>query len=92
MRELCHIKEQTKNQAVYSWTSFWRKFKHVFIVAAHMSKWLALKGETLDHCLNGANVYYHSVRGFADGNFMQKAMPMCDHACAIKLGHPNIKM
>ena len=92
MVSLCKLKDAMGRKSTYSWISLWKKLRHIFIVINHLSQWIQVKPQSLDHCLKAADVYYRAVRGFGQPNFNKVAAPMCKYNCAKPLGNPLIKI
>lgn len=94
MKTLCKLRHEYDNGLRYGlswWDSIKKAFKGVIQVAKTMKQWLKIDVGTLDHCLNGAEVYYTSVDNFASSNWVKdhNKYPMCSHGCSPVLGHPN---
>jgi len=58
-------------------------------VAVAMMKWIVLSKDTLEHCLNGAEVYYNAVRGFSLKHYVTKSEKWCQHKC-VKVFLPKV--
>ncbi|XP_057312007.1 conodipine-P1-like [Hydractinia symbiolongicarpus] len=86
MLTMCKLKEESKYAVTYGGT-FWEKLRSAFKVATAMARWILIKSGTLDHCMNGSDVYYKGVKGFGHSSF-GSIDPKCDLQCAKVLGDP----
>lgn len=100
MKTLCTLRHEYGNGLTYG-DSWWDKIKKVLKifkglvgvvdVLGSMKKWLEIDVGTLDHCMNGAEVYYKAVKNLGSGNVVKNPSkhPECSHGCSLILGDPN---
>ena len=85
------MKDALDDKTTFADMSIWEKMKKAFVVLKDMLRWLRLKKGSLDHCLNGATVYFHAVDAFggSGGGFEKVPPKVCNNACAAVVGDPN---
>ena len=88
MMSLCKLKEDSK-AGIIAYGLFMDRLKAAFLVVKGMVKWLGLKSESLQHCMNGVDIYYQGVKGFGHGNFDKVGSQFCNLKCAKVIGNPN---
>ncbi|XP_057305187.1 conodipine-P1-like [Hydractinia symbiolongicarpus] len=88
MLTMCKLKEESKYAVTYGGT-FWEKLRSAFKVATAMARWILIKSGTLDHCINGSDVYYKGVKGFGHNNFGTGDPNLCNLKCSKLLGDPR---
>ena len=95
MEYLCHMKElhRIQDKVGNSWINIGNIIKEIegtVIVGVDLTKWLRLKTGTLDHCLNGVDIYFNAVRHFSMTNYEKNPKQHCDFRCAEIMGNPTI--
>lgn len=97
MKYLCHLKERSKSPQMLLFSlnfgklkTFWTELKGTFAVGKDILKWLGLKSGTLEHCLNGVDVYFDAVTHFSMNHFHVDAIKQCNWKCSRTLGNPTI--
>jgi len=94
---LCHMKEQAKESQskLFFWS--WQDWKDIanevkgsWLVGSGMAEWMRLKTGSLEHCLNGVDIYYNAIRNFARKNFELIPEKHCEYKCAKIMGNPKI--
>ena len=82
MRAICHALHTNKR------ASIWKKIRIAGELGYGMIKWLNMPSDTLQHCFQGASMFYKAVDGFGHVHFGKKDYEnACKRPCA-QLGKP----
>ena len=76
--------------AWFSFGDFVNELEGTMIVGVDMAKWLKLKTGSLEHCMNGVEVYFNAVKHFSMNYYEQKPAEHCNMNCAKVMGDPTI--
>ena len=88
MQSICHLRHTIKRN------NWWKKFKLILSLGYDVVKWWTIPGESLDHCLHGANIFYKAVDGFGESHYGLKKTSnrYCNEPCALLMGNPKNKL
>merc|ERR1711962_482100 len=85
MKAICYLRHSSKR---YSW---WRRFKIFLSLGYDVVRWWTIPGDSLEHCLHGARIFYQAVDGFGHSHYGNEhpSNRYCNHSCALQMGDPS---
>ena len=101
MKLLCHqqfdgkkssVEKQPKKRSITAWERFVEALKGSAEIGRDFWRWAQETSGTLEHCLEGASVYFHAVKHFSMDYFHEKVKPSCQMQCAKIMGNPRFPM